>query len=110
MDLHRLAELRSLAFHQRVAEQLAHRPELLARARERAERWVRENGPSAPYAREWLEILSRPVDEIRRALLEDTERGRARRQATPFAGALEPRERWQLWRDVRAAFEAGVIA
>jgi len=31
----------------------------------------------------------------------DTDDARALRQATPFAGVVEPRERWRIWREVR---------
>jgi hypothetical protein len=53
------------------------------------------------YAREWQSILERPIDEIVRAMTEESDPGSARRQASPFAGALDPRERWTLWREVR---------
>lgn len=105
MDPHRLAEERSLAYHRRVAELLSSRPDLIATARSRAQTWAGEGGGHAPYAREWLAILSGSLEEIRAALLEPSDQGRARRQATPFAGALDPRERWRLWREVRAAWE-----
>ena len=39
------------------------------------------------------EILSRPLSEILDLLEEESERMTAMRQATPFAGVLEPAER-----------------
>src|SRR4051812_40116181 len=106
MDLHGLAEERSLAYHREVAARLRQRPELIALATQRAGQWAAEGGQHAPYAKEWLRILSGTVDDIVARLEDPSERGRALRQATPFSGALDPRERWKLWRDVRARWES----
>ncbi len=96
---HRIPELRSIAFHRLVAERLD--DELLATARDRVEGWIRERGPvAALWAECWREILARPLPEITRLLTEDTERMRDLRQVTPFAGAVEPRERWRIIREV----------
>jgi hypothetical protein len=105
MSSHQLAEERSLAYHRRVAELLASRPELVATAKARAREWASGGARSAPYAQEWLAVLSGSLEELRKALVEPSEQGRARRQATPFSGALDPRERWRIWREVRAAWE-----
>lgn len=106
-SLHRLAELRSLAYHQAVALRLHTEPALLACARERVEQWLREGGRSAEYARRWREILERPIVEIVNVMVADTETSQALRQATPFAGVLGARERWELWRRVRDDFGSG---
>ena len=39
--------------------------------------------------------------ELLEAMVQETESAYALRQATPFAGALDPRERWRLWRAVK---------
>jgi hypothetical protein len=104
MDLHRLAEERSLAYHRVVAERLRTDPRVLARARERVRLWIAEGrvpGGVPGYAREWERLLAAPVDTVCDALVADTEEGRARRQATPFAGVVGPRERWAIWKAVR---------
>ena len=106
MDLHGLAEERSLAYHRRVAALLPSRPELIATARQRAEAWASSESRSAPWAQAWAEILRGTPGEIAAAIVDPSERGRALRQSTPFAGALGPRERWKLWREVRDAWEA----
>jgi hypothetical protein len=106
MDLHGLAEERSLAYHREVAARLRRRPELIALARRRAQEWATKGGREAPYAIEWLRILAGTPDEIVAQLEDPSERGRALRQATPFSGALDPRERWKLWREVRARWES----
>jgi hypothetical protein len=99
VDAHRLAERRSLAYHQVIAERIERDPALLARARARVSDWLAE-GRSPHYARAWHEVLSGPADALARLLVADTEHARALRQATPFAGALDPRERWRIWRHV----------
>ena len=103
MDPHRLAEERSLAYHRAVADRLASEPGLIAVARARAAQWASGVERSSPYARRWLELLALPVDRLQSALTDASEAGRALRQSTPFAGALDPRERWRLWREVKRA-------
>jgi len=100
VDGHRTAELRSIALHRLVAERLDEH--LIAQARRRVEGWIAAGGPvGQPWAGRWLELLSRPADELARALTEDTEEMRDLRQNTPFAGAVSPRERWRVIREVR---------
>ena len=99
MDPHRLAEARSLAYHRVVAKRLTTDAALLARARERVTAWL-ALVPQAHYARAWADVLARPVPEIARILVDESDRARELRQSTPFAGALDARERWRLWRDV----------
>lgn len=97
---HRTAELRSIAFHRLVAERLD--DERLELARHRVEGWLSAGGPvPEPAALRWRELLSRPAAEIAHALVEDSEEMRDLRQNTPFAGALAPRERWRIIREVR---------
>ncbi len=97
---HRIPELRSIAFHRLVAERLDE--ELLATARDRVDGWISGGSPVAPlWAERWREVLSRPLPEIARLLTEDSERMRDLRQVTPFAGAVEPQERWRIIREVR---------
>ena len=105
-NLHDLAEERSLAYHQRVAELLPQQPRLLATAKARALGWAASGDASAGYAREWVTLLQLPLEELLAFLVERSERARALRQATPFAGALDPRERWKLWQSVRVQWEA----
>jgi hypothetical protein len=103
VQLHRLAEERSLAFHRRVAEKMSAEPALLARARTRVDEWLATGSVARVYASEWARLLAATPDVLR-ALLEDpSEHARALRQVTPFAGALPPRERWRIWREVAEA-------
>ena len=72
-------------------------------ARDNLDRWSVAHGRSQPYWDAWREILNRPLPEILDLLVEEGERMTAMRQATPFAGVLEPAERWAIYE----RFEAG---
>ena len=50
-------------------------------------------------------MLSRSVEEICAWLVDEGEHARAMRQVTPFAGAIDPRTRWRISREIRAALE-----
>jgi hypothetical protein len=106
VDPHRLAEARSLAAHQLIADRLVNEPRLVDIARERVASWLVDGSVARAYAQAWREILAGDIPSIRRALVDDSERGRALRQCTPFAGAIDPRTRWQLWARVREELEA----
>ncbi len=105
---HERLDARSLALHRAVAEKLRARPELLDIAHDNLNRWYETAGRSRPYLDAWRDILQRPVGEVL-AVLEsegtgmDCERLTALRQASPFAGVLEPKERWAIY----SAFEKG---
>jgi hypothetical protein len=104
VDPHRLAELRSLAYHRAVAERLAD-PRVVESARARVRQWL-ERGHVPVYAVAWQRLLEGPVEELRAALEADTEAFRALRQATPFAGVIDARERWRIWARVRSEVAA----
>ena len=96
-------ELRSIAFHRAVAEKLRMRPELLSVAVENLDRWSQPAGRSQPYFDEWRVMLALPFTELLRVMVEDTPHMRELRQSTPFAGILEPKERWRVY----DTFESG---
>jgi hypothetical protein len=97
---HRTPELRSIAFHRLVAEQLD--DEVIALARTRVEGWLAHGGPVAgASARRWRSLLARRPADLATALTEDTEEMRELRQSTPFAGAVSPEERWRILREIR---------
>jgi hypothetical protein len=98
MDLHRLAEERRIAFHRAVAARMGQDGEVLRRARARVEGWLEAGEPHPVYAREWARILTLPMAELVDALVDPSEDARALRQVTPFAGALPPKERAEIWR------------
>lgn len=106
VDPHRLAEARSLAAHRLIAERIAGEPAILDMARERVAGWIADGSVARAYAEAWREILAGDIASIQRVLGDDSERARALRQCTPFAGAIDPRTRWRIWARVREELEA----
>jgi len=100
MDRHRLAEERSIAYHRVIAERLATDPSVIRIARARVQRWLASAGAVPAYARAWDAVLALPRAELQAFLVDPGEKARELRQSTPFAGALAPRERWRIWREV----------
>src|SRR4051812_27215367 len=100
MDPHRRAELRSLAYHRAIAARLAAEPAILERARSRVRTWLQTGAVHPRYCAVWDGVLASPLDELKTALVAETEAMTAARQSTPFAGALSARERWTLWRSI----------
>lgn len=103
MDPHRLAEQTSIELHRAVAERLREDPEAVGRATTRVRRWLERGGAHPHYAKRWLALLEQPLDELCAQLTSDTEEMRALRQVSPFAGELDARTRWRIWRRVRAS-------
>lgn len=103
MDLHRLAEERSIAYHRVIAERLLRQPAVLEKARQRVQGWLASGSPF--YARKWSEILAGDPPSVAAFLVERSELAIELRQSSPFAGALDPRERWKIWRETREQFE-----
>jgi hypothetical protein len=106
MDPHRLAEERSVAYHSAIAERLRGEPEILDRARQRVRSWIEAGGRQPPfYARRWEEILAGDPEAVAAFLSDRSELATELRQSSPFAGALDPRERWEIWRATRERFQ-----
>jgi hypothetical protein len=91
---HLRIDQRSLALHRAVAEKLRAHPELIEIARENLNRWYAGAGRSRPYLDEWRRIMDLPLEEVLALMGLDSERMTALRQASPFAGILEPAGRW----------------
>jgi len=102
MNLHHLAEQRSLAYHRLVAARLEADPAVLDAARRRVAAWVAAGTPHPHYAEAWSAILALPLPDLLARLLDPGPEACALRQVTPFAGVVDPRARWALWREVRA--------
>ena len=98
MKTHEQIDQRSLALARAVVEKIERDPARrgLEKARATCRRWFRER--PAPVVSEWLGILGRPWEEIRAALLDDSEEGQRLRQSDPFCGILTPQERWAIYR------------
>ncbi len=70
-------------------------------ARARLNLWLVERPRNAHAARRWLDLLNGDRDTLVAFMCADDEPSRELRQSTPFAGAIDPRERWRIWNDVR---------
>ena len=101
VNLHELAEERSLALHAAVAERLRADPRLLEAVRARVAGWLRDGTVHEHHARTWAAILSQPLPVILDFLGDRGERARALRQVTPFVGILGRRERLGIRAEVR---------
>jgi hypothetical protein len=105
MDLHRLAEERSVAYHSAIAERLQDHPEILENARQRVQGWLASRERDRFYVQKWEEILNGDVSSVAAFLVERSELAVELRQSSPFAGALRPQERWKIWRETRERFQ-----
>lgn len=101
MEPHRLAEERSIAYHALVGERLVVDAAILARARARVEQWAKDQSMHPRWVEGWRRWLALSTDELKEALIERSDEANALRQVTPFAGAIDARTRWRLWREVR---------
>ncbi len=103
MDGHQIIEERSLWLHRAVANKLLNEPEVVTNARRRVEGWIVDGSVHPRYADSWRRLLSGSPEEISESLGDHGEKMCALRQCFPFAGALDPRERWQILRQAREA-------
>lgn len=100
MDLHKLAAERSLGFHRVIARRLVRDPAVLERARQRVKDWLAQT-PDRAFAREWDKILAGSAESVAAFLVDRSELAEELRQSSPFAGVLDARERWEIWRQTR---------
>ena len=100
IDLHQLAGERSLAFHREIAQRLLRDATILDRARQRVRGWMVEN-PNRPYVTQWARVLEGTAESVADFLVDPSELAQELRQSSPFAGVLDPRERWRIWRETR---------
>lgn len=87
--------------HRAIAERLVREPEIVDAARARVERWLRSGSVNVEYAVAWQTVLRGSTEAIVSVLTDRGERACALRQVSPFAGALDARERWRIRRRVR---------
>lgn len=107
MDLHRLAEERSVAYHRAIAERLREHPEILQMARRRVQESLTSTTTPPFWAVKWAAILASDLPSIEAFLVERSELADELRQSSPFAGALSPQDRWRIWRETRDRFSDG---
>jgi hypothetical protein len=70
-------------------------PALLARARSRVAAWL-EQPERHPYAEDWRDLLDGELESLCQALVSTDPKMQTLRQASPFAGAIDSRTRWQI--------------
>jgi hypothetical protein len=99
VDLHRIGELRSRAYHRTIAARLD--AEMVSRVRDRVALLRVREQLDPRLADRWEQVLALPISDLAVRLDADDEEMRRLRSASPFAGELSPRERWELWREVR---------
>ena len=106
---HEVQDAVSLELARRIATGLPQHPEWLELAHANLERWARQNRNAPSLLRcyaEWQALLARPVSEICRALIAETDEGQRQRQNSPFAGVLPPNEVWEIKSRLRHATSA----
>lgn len=93
---HEVAEARSMAMHRAVARRLHDEQRALDAARVRVRRWLETGEVDRRWAEAWDDVLAGGLDEVAAFLVEDSATARDLRQASPFAGVLAPRARWEV--------------
>ena len=99
---HEVADRRSLALHEQVAQRLLRDPLVVDRARQVVAQWCVTQSVSSEYAEAWNRILALSLVDIANTLREDSETATMLRQVSPFVGVLSPRERWEVLRRERS--------
>ena len=107
MRYHDAIDRRSLAMHQLAAEKIRRQPQLFEQLSQTLARWQDLVSPSTqPYIREWESLVRAGMEPCLAVATEESERGNALRQSSPFMGILTHQERFALireWRDRDAA-------
>lgn len=90
----------SIALHAEVARRIGEDPAIVERARARVEALLEDGSVARAYALRWQAVLALPPEELALRLVDSSEEAQDLRQVSPFAGALDPRTRWRILRDV----------
>ena len=100
---------RSLALHRLVAQKVLADPALLEKARANVRRWQESHGSPSLALAEWEQILSGPVDQVAKFLVERSEKATRLRQSSPFTGILTETERLAVyeWHSTRTYHPGG---
>jgi hypothetical protein len=99
LDLREVNERRSIALHRLVGERLVANPELVDAARQRVNQWMADASIHHAYGEAWRQLLTGPAELLLAALVDPGEHARTLRQCSPFAGVLDPKTRWRVWRE-----------
>ena len=102
MPIHSDLDERSLALHRLAAARLRRDPAAFEHARQTLARWRQSADVRVqPYLAAWEAIMEKGQESTIDAMLEESERAAALRQASPFAGLLTHTERFAVlkaWR------------
>lgn len=100
---HQDIDRRSLDMHRRIAEKIRVNPALADKPREVLERWLGgvADVRCRPYLLAWKALLDRGIEAALEVAVEDSERGAAMRQNSPFCGILSHQERFSALREWR---------
>ncbi len=94
MRTHQEIDERSLAMHRLVTEKIRNDPALFDKAKMTIARWrTTVCANSQPYLEEWEKLMNQGMEACLIVAVEDSERARALRQSSPFAGILSNEER-----------------
>lgn len=97
-----LPALRSLRLHELVASRLIRDPGLLSSARARLAKLRAVNAHGRPYHDRWAELLSGPLPRLLQIMTEKSDIADAMRKESPFTALVTPRERRNVFNNVRA--------
>lgn len=97
------AEQRSLAMHSLIAERIRSDAGIIDQARARVDQWLRDGSIAHPLATAWREALEGDAERIAERIVATDAASRRLRKTSPFAGVLDARTRWEVWRRFRSA-------
>lgn len=97
----------SLELHRLAVDKIRENPALFTKVEATLSRWRSMVSPAAqPYLDEWNRLIEDGVDACLSVAVEDSERGRALRQSSPFSGVLTHKDRFaflKAWAQKNAA-------
>jgi hypothetical protein len=104
---HQDIDSRSLALHRLVADKMKRDPALFDRARSTLARWRTSVAPATqPYLAEWERLMDQGMEACLAVAVEDSEKGNALRQSSPFCGLLTNQERFAFLKTWSQSHEA----
>jgi hypothetical protein len=102
-DLRVVNERRSIALHRVVGERLRDNPHLIVAARQRIDGWIADGSIHPVHGEAWRQLPTGPLEALLAALVDPGDRARTLRQCSPFAGVLDAKTRWRVWREAGGA-------